>query len=95
MEVRNIFKRKKYTLKFEKAYQATGWSSWEEVTDACLLATLLKLQEKYEFEIISYQFKECFSVSYITIKCDKKDKQTIFMEYCMMLNKRITKCSVK
>lgn len=80
----------KYTLKFRKQYQARGIGTWEEITDASLMNVLLKLQEKYNFEIISFKFKDCFSRSYIKIKCDKYDKSTIFFEFCLKLDGQIT-----
>ena len=88
-----MFKRRKFIMTFKKSYQALDFGSWEEVTDGYLMFVLLKLQEKYDFEIISTNFKDCFSNSRITIKCDKCDKQKIFMEYAMKLSGEITKVS--
>lgn len=88
-----MFKRRKYTMKFKKAYQRVDWDSWKEVKDSYLLSVLLELQEKYGFEIISYKFKGFTDFSYITIKCDKADKQKIFMEYCIRLDKQIEEFS--
>lgn len=88
-----MFKRRKFTMTFRKSYQALDFGSWEEVTDGYLMSVLLKLQEKYDFEIISTSFENCFSNSRITIKCDKSDKQKIFMEYAMKLSGEITKVS--
>ena len=88
-----MFKRKKFTMTFKKSYQSLGYGRWKEVTDGCLMSLLLNLQDKYDFEIISTNFKDCFSNSRITIKCDKSDKQKIFMEYTAKLNGEITKVS--
>lgn len=88
-----MFKRRKFTMTFKKSYQSLDFGRWQEVTDGYLMSVLLKLQEKYDFEIISTSFKDCFSNSHITIKCDKNDKQKIFMEYSMKLSKEITKIS--
>ena len=75
-------------MKFKKAYQHVDWHSWKEVKDSYLLSVLLELQEKYRFEIVSYKFKGFTDFSYITIKCDKADKQKIFMEY--LSNRKVT-----
>ena len=80
----------KYTLKFRKQYQARGIGIWEEITDASLMSVLLKLQEKYNFEIVSFKFKDCFRGSYIKIKCNKDDKCKIFCEFCLILDRQIT-----
>lgn len=81
-------------MTFKKSYQSLGFGRWKEVTDGYLMSVLLKLQEKYDFEIISTSFKDCFNNSRITIKCDKNDKQKIFMEYAMKLSGEITKVSL-
>ena len=80
----------KYKLKFKKQYQPLGIGIWEEITDASLMNVLLKLQEKYNFKIVSVKFKDCFSRSYIKIKCDKYDKNTIFFDFCLRLDGQIT-----
>jgi hypothetical protein len=80
----------KYTLKFRKQYQARGIGIWEEITDSSLMSTLLSVQEKYNFEIVSFKFKDCFSRSHIKIKCNKDDKCEIFCEFCLRLNGQIT-----
>lgn len=89
----NVFKRKEYTMNFKKSYIPTGNFSWKEVTDSYLLSVLLEVQEKYGFEIISYKFKDCFGISHITIKCNREDKQKIFIEYCIKLNNYIREVS--
>ena len=80
----------KYKLKFRKHYKTLGIGVWEEVTDSSLMAVLLRLQEKYNFEILSVKFKDCFHTSHIKIKCDKDDRCKIFSEFCLILNKQIT-----
>ena len=84
-----MFKRRKYKLKFRKAYQFVDFGVWKEVTDASLMNVLLALQQKYDFDIVSTKFKDCFGNSYITIKCNKEDKRKIFSEYCLKLNGQI------
>lgn len=80
----------KYKLKFSKQYQPLGIGIWEEVTDSSLMTVLLYLQKKYNFEIVSFKFKDCFKTSHIKIKCDKDDRCKIFSEFCLILNKQIT-----
>ena len=84
---------RKYKLKFKKQYQAIDIGVWSEITDAALMYTLQKLQEKYNFEIVSVSFKDCFSYSCIKIKCHKDDRCKIFGEFCTMLNGQITAIS--
>ena len=50
----------KYKLNFKKQYQTLGIGVWEEVTDSSLMAVLLRLQEKYNFEILSINLKIVF-----------------------------------
>ena len=50
----------KYKLKFRKQYQPLGIGVWEEITDSSLMAVLLRLQEKYNFEILSVKFKDIY-----------------------------------
>lgn len=88
-----MFKTKKYTLKFSKSYKYIDDYNWSEVTDGSLMAVLLKLQSKYNFEIVSVKFNNSLSDSYIKIKCNKEDKNKIFNEYCLTLNKYITNIS--
>lgn len=88
-----MFNRKKYKLKFRKSYQYVSWGTLKEVTDSALLNVLAKLQEKYNFEIISTKFKDCFDDSFVKIKCDKKDKNKIFGEFCNELNRKIERVS--
>ena len=88
-----MFKRRKFKMTFMKTYQALGFGSWKEVTDGYLMFVLLKLQEKYDFEIISTSFMDCFRNSNIVIRCNKCDKQKIFMEYAMKLSGEIREVS--
>ena len=81
-----MFGYKKYTMKFSKSYQFVNWGVHKEITDASLMSHLLQLQRKYKFEIVSTKFKNCFSNSYIKIKCNKEDKNKIFTDYCLSLN---------
>lgn len=84
-----MFKYKKYILKFRKSYQYKGLGTWSEVKDVYLMLILLTLQLEYDFEIISTEFRSFYEDSYIKIKCKKEDKNNIFGEYCLRLNKYI------
>lgn len=88
-----MFKRRKFTLKFRKTYQFVDIGTWKEVTHGFLISTLVDLQKKYDFDIISTNLKDCFSNSYITIKCNKEDKCKIFSEYCSILSGEIENIS--
>ena len=90
----NIFKRKKYTIRFKKTYQWVDSESWEEVTDSYILYILSELQKKYNFEIITAKFKKAFDESEIVIKCNKEDKNKIFMDFCMKLSGQIEKIKI-
>ena len=85
----NIFKRKKYTIKFKKSYQYVSWGTWGEVADAYILYILSNLQEKYDFEIIAAKLKDTFNKSKVVIKCNRADKNKIFMDFCMKLSGQI------
>lgn len=80
----------RYKLSFKKSYQAVGIGIWEEVTDSALMEVLLRLQEKYDFKILSVKFRNCFATSYIKIKCSKEDRVKIFGYFCTILGKNIT-----
>lgn len=90
-----MFKYKKYILKFEKqCFPLNSYSmNYQQVTDSCLMSVLLTLQKKYDFKIISVDFKDCFRNSNIKIKCKKEDKYNIFGEYCEILGKNICNIS--
>ena len=90
----NIFKRKKYTIKFKKSYQWIDFGSWEEVTDSYILYILSELQKKYNFEIITAKLKNTSDESEIVIKCNKEDKNKIFMDFCMKLSGQIEKIKI-
>ena len=90
----NIFKRKKYTIRFKKSYQWVDFRSWKEVTDSHILYILSELQEKYNFEIIAAKLKNTFDESEIVIKCNKEDKNKIFMDFCMKLSGQIEKIKI-
>jgi hypothetical protein len=81
------------TLKFKKSYQYVDWGVWNEVKDSYLLQVLLEMQSKYDFEIVSTNFHDCFQNSYIVIKCKKEDKYNIFSGYCLRLEGKITEIS--
>lgn len=88
-----MFKRRKYKLTFKKTYHFKDFGSWTEVRDSTLLEALLLLQQSYDFDIVKTKFKDCFRDSCITIKCNKKDKRTIFSAYCLGLSGEITDIS--
>ena len=90
----NIFKRKRYTIRFKKSYQWVDSESWEEVTDSHILYILSELQEKYNFKIITAKLKDTFDESQIVIKCNKEDKYKIFMNFCMKLSGQIEEIKI-
>ena len=90
----NIFKRKRYTIRFKKSYQWVDSESWEEVTDSHILYILSELQERYNFEIITAKLKNTSDESEIVIKCNKEDKNKIFMDFCMKLSGQIEKIKI-
>lgn len=60
-----MFGHRKYKLTFRKTYHYKDFGSWTEIRDSALLATLLKLQQKYDFKIVRTKFKDSFGDSYI------------------------------
>ena len=88
-----MFKIKKYTLRFKKYYKYVSQGVWYEVTDNYLMSVLLELQSKYNFEIISTNFHNCFGYSHIKIKCNKKDYPCIWQDYCERVDEYITDIS--
>ena len=89
-----MFKRKKYTISFEKSYQLMKYSNLTKVTDAHILHTLLNIQDKYDFEIISIKLKDALYRSKIVIKCDKEYKNKIFIDFCIKLSGQIEKIKI-
>ena len=87
-----MFKTKKYTLKFEKRCRYTNGDEYYCVKDSHLISVLSSLQSEYDFKIISIDFGRGFGYN-ITIKCNKKDYQKIFREYCLKLGEYITDIS--
>ena len=87
-----MFKQKRYVMRFRKECQNISMLGyqWQEITDASLLSVLAKLQNKYHFEIVSYELKGSHAYCEITIKCNKADKEKIFIEYYTSLNGQIT-----
>lgn len=94
MGVKNIFKKKKYTIRFKKSYQWVDRGIYKEVTDAHILSVLLDLQKEYNFEIIATQLDDTMHESKIVIKCNKEDKNKIFIDFCMNLSGKIEKVKI-
>lgn len=86
-----MFKTKRYTLKFDKTHHDINGEDYKCVKDSHLISVLLSLQSKYDFKIISIDFGGVWYS--ITIKCNKKDYQKIFGEYCLKLGEHITDIS--
>lgn len=84
----NMFKRN-YTLHFKKAQLHIDLGSWDEVTDAYILSVLLDLCKRYDFEVVSTNFKDAHYKSKLVIKCDKETKNKVFMELCINLKNYI------
>lgn len=92
----NPFKniKHKYTIQFRKTMNFIGINHWQEVTDTCLVGTLQKLQEKHQFDVISINFSTAVSCE-IVIKCKKASIQHIVMDYCTMLDNKISNIAWK
>lgn len=82
-------KKKKFKITFSKTYQTVSWGIWKEVTDSYILHILNKLKDKYDFEIVSFDIRDCFRKSEVFIKCEKKFVSTIFIEFCSALSGQI------
>lgn len=87
-----MFKTKRYTLKFDKTHHYINGEDYKCVKDSHLISVLSSLQSKYDFKIISIDFGRGFGYN-ITIKCNKKDYQKIFGDYCLELGEHITDIS--
>lgn len=88
----NIFNRRKYEISFKKSRQDYHWDgefSWTEITDSNILCVLSDLQEKYNFTIISLKLKDSLHESKIKIRCNKEDKNKIFINFCTKLSGEI------
>lgn len=88
-----MFKYKKYKIKFKKIPQWVSHDNYKVITDCALLDVLLKLQDRYDFKLISTKFDSPFDFSYIKIKCKKEDGCKIFAEYCSKLDGYIREVS--
>lgn len=82
-------KKRKYRITFSKFYQPVYWGVWKEVTDAHILSVLNRLKDKHDFEIVSFDIKDCFHKSRVTIRCEKKRRNDIFIEFCNILSGQI------
>lgn len=82
-------KKRKFKITFSKVYQYVYWGVWKEVSDAYILFVLNKLKGKYDFEIVSFNIKNCFHKSKVTIRCEKKYRNDIFIEFCNVLSSQI------
>lgn len=84
-----FFKKKKFKITFSKTYQSVSWGTWKEVTDSYILYSLNKLKDSHDFEIVSFNIKDCFRKSEVVIKCKKNCKSAIFIEFCNALSGKI------
>ena len=89
-----MFENRICKIKFRKTTQRIGRDEWKEVADISILSVLEDIQEKYNFDILKIQLENCVNDSKIIIKCNKEDKQKIFMEFCMRLNDQIERVSI-
>lgn len=80
---------KKYTITFQKKYKSIGYGKWLEVEDSFICKVLSALSEVYDFQIIKIRLKDCFGKSYIQIKCNRNDKNKIFLTFCEKLDGEI------
>lgn len=97
-----LFKnKKKYKITFQKTmrnFKSNGSvfdSEWTEITDFSILKNLCKIQEYYDFEIISTKIQDSNHTSQIIIKCRKEDKNFIFFGFCSRLEHYIENVSIK
>lgn len=82
-------KKRKYRIIFSKVYQSVYWGVWKEVTGNHILSVLNRLKDKYDFEIVNFDIKDCFHKSRVTIRCEKKYRNDIFIEFCNILSGQI------
>lgn len=87
-------KKRKFKITFSKVYQPVYWGVWKEVTDAHILYVLNKLKDKHDFEIMNFDIKDCFHKSKVTIRCEKKCRNDIFIEFCNILSGQIEKVKI-
>lgn len=87
-------RKRKYKIKFKKL---SCWNSpkcrWEEVQDGYILNVLATLQQHYDFKVVStimHNSTSANNICCIVIKCSKKDKSDIFIEFCDKLSENIT-----
>ncbi len=88
--------KKKYTLRFTKSWlQGDSIFYSRAISNDYILGHLVKLQDKYDFDILSVSLKDIDKVSKIKIRCTKEDKSKIFVEFCIKLDKYICNFSFK
>ena len=81
-----MFKKWKYKISFYKKYKYLGYGTWTEVNDYTIVNVLNYLQDKYKFKIISVSLENCFHKSKIVIKCNRSDKDKIFIDFINKLS---------
>ena len=89
--MKDLFKRRKYKITFTKSYQFVDIGVWKEVTDSHILQVLYELQTEFDFEIISTKLRDCFHKSKIVIRCNRGDKNKIYMDFVRRMSGKITK----
>ena len=80
---------KRYTIRFAKTAVMQGDGQYE-VKDSTILATLLDLKARYDFEILDVDLDQPGITSKVVIKADKRHKDEILFKFSKVLEQYIT-----
>ena len=90
MKLKNMFKRRLYTIKFKKDIICVRDNMYGTIDDYTVILTILELKEKYNFDIVSLVIEDQYNDSLLKIRCDRNDKDDILSDLCKKLSNTIT-----
>ena len=88
-------KYKKYQIRFKKKYIPVGHGTWKSIKDDEIIVVLMDLKKEIDFEIRKIHIQDCFSDSWIVIKCKKENWLDIYANFFRLLSGYVTNADFK